>query len=143
LEKRPEWYQIANRNHGLTGIPHSMAVSADGNHAFVGMRDGKVYRISNLALAYNANLADVNNPQCIVATRLIQPTLPNSNTPISQVVTSIAIDPTNPNRVLVTLGNYGNDHYVFVTTNALDANPVWVSKQGELPKMLFMHQSLK
>jgi hypothetical protein len=133
--KRPEWYQIANRNHGLTGIPHSMAVSADGNHAFVGMRDGKVYRISNLALAYNANLADVNNPQCIVATRLIQPTLPNSNTPISQVVTSIAIDPTNPNRVLVTLGNYGNDHYVFVTTNALDANPVWVSKQGELPKM--------
>ncbi|MDO8898787.1 MAG: hypothetical protein Q7V19_14150, partial [Bacteroidales bacterium] len=41
--KRPEWYQIANRNHGLTGIPHSLAVSADGNHAFVGMRDGKVY----------------------------------------------------------------------------------------------------
>ncbi|MDP2237462.1 MAG: T9SS type A sorting domain-containing protein [Bacteroidales bacterium] len=133
--KRPEWYQIANRNHGLTGIPHSLAVSADGNHAFVGMRDGKVYRISNLALAYNKSLGDVNSPQCIVATRLIQPTLPNSNTPISQVVTSIAIDPNNPNRVLVTLGNYGNDHYVFVTTNALDANPTWVSKQAELPKM--------
>jgi hypothetical protein len=133
--KRPEWYQIANSNHGLTGIPHSLTVSADGNHAFVGMRNGKVYRISNLALAYNADLANVNNPNCIVATREVTPLLSGTNTPISQVVTSIAIDPNNPNNVLVTLGNYGNDHYVYVTTNALDATPVWTSKQADLPKM--------
>lgn len=133
--KRPDWFEISNVSVGLSGIPQSIAYSADGNHLFVGMRDGKLFRISNLSLAYNYERADVNSPQCIVATRQLSVNLPNSSTPISQAITSIAVDPNNPNNVLLTLGNYGNDHYVYMTTNALDADPTFVSKQGNLPKM--------
>lgn len=133
--KTPTWFELSNSSVGFTGIPQSMAVSADGNHVFVGMRDGKLFRISNISLAYNAALADINSPQSIIATRQMQLNLPGTSTPVSQAITSIAIDPKNPNNVMVTLANYGNNDYVFVTNNALDANPGFLSKQGNLPKM--------
>lgn len=134
--KTPEWYEISNVSVGLSGIPQSIAYSKDGNHLFVGMRDGKLFRISNIAYAYNTQLADVNSPQCIIATKELNVHLPGTTTPVSQAITSISVDPNNPNHVMLTLGNYGNDHYVFMTANALDANPVFSSKQGNgLPKM--------
>ncbi|MBK9292536.1 MAG: T9SS type A sorting domain-containing protein [Bacteroidetes bacterium] len=133
--KTPEWFEISNSTVGFTGIPQSIAYSADGNHVWVGMRDGKLFRISNIALAYNATLASVTSPQCIVATRQMQLLVPGTSTPVSQAITSISVDPKNPNNVMVTLANYGNDHYVFATTNGLDGNPLFVSKQGNLPKM--------
>lgn len=133
--KAPQWFEISNTSVNFSGIPQSMAFSADGNHLFVGMRDGKLYRISNIALAYNYERADVNSPGCVIATRLMQVNLPGTTTPISQAITAVAVDPSNPNNVLITLGNYGNDHYVFATTNALAPNPTFVSKQGNLPKM--------
>lgn len=134
--KTPDWFEISNVSVGLSGIPQSIAYSKDGNHLFVGMRDGKLFRISNIAQAYNYELADVNSPQCIVATKELSLLLPGTTTPVTQAVTSVAVDPNNPNNVLVTLANYGNDHYVFMTNNALDAEPTFVSKQGNgLPKM--------
>ena len=51
------------------------------------------------------------------------------------MITSIYVDPQDPAHVIVTLGNYGNDHYVFSTSNGLDAEPVFTSIQGDLPKM--------
>jgi hypothetical protein len=133
--KTPDWFEISNASVGFVGIPQSIAFSADGNHVWVGMRDGRLLRISNIALAYNAQLANVTSPECIIATRQMQLLLPGTSTPVSQAITSISIDPQNPNNVLVTLANYGNDHYVFATTNGLDGNPLFVSKQGNLPKM--------
>jgi len=132
---QPEWYELANTSVNFSGIPQSMAYSKDANHLFVGTRDGRLFRISNLALAYNYDLADVNSPQCIVATRQLPVNMPGTSDPISQAITSIAVDPNNPNNVMITLGNYGNDQYVIMTTNALDAEPTFVSKQGNLPKM--------
>ena len=35
----------------------------------------------------------------------------------------------------MTCGNYGNDSYVFYSTNAMSGEPVFVSKQANLPKM--------
>ena len=56
--------------------------------------------------------------------------------PVSgQCVTSVAVDPRDANKVVVTCGNYGNDAYVFYATNALADEPTFVSKQGNLPKM--------
>ena len=49
-----------------------------------------------------------------------------------QAITSIAIDPQNENNVLVTLGNYGNDSYVFYSTNGGSS---FSSIQGDLPKV--------
>lgn len=133
--KTPEWFEISNATVGFVGIPQSIAYSADGNHLWVGMRDGRLVRISNIALAFNAQLANVSSPQCIIATRQMQLLVPGTSTPVSQAITSISVDPKNPNNVMVTLANYGNNHYVFATTNGLDGNPTFTSKQGNLPKM--------
>lgn len=133
--KLPEWYEISNSSVGFSGIPLSIGLSKDGNHAWVGTKDGKLYRVSNIGIAYNYERAHVNSPGCVIATRQIEVMLPGTTTPVSQAITAVAVDPTNPNNVIITLGNYGNDHYVYGTTNALDANPVFTSRQGNLPKM--------
>jgi len=133
--KLPEWYEISNTTVGFNGIPQSIAISKDGNHLFVGTKDGKLFRISNIAIAYNYERAHVSSPGCVIATRQMDVFLPGTSTPVSQAITSISIDPSNPNNVILTLGNYGNDHYIFGSTNALDANPTFTSKQGNLPKM--------
>lgn len=132
---QPEWFEIANTSVNFSGVPQSIAYSKDANHLFVGTRDGKLFRISNIALAHNFDLADVSSPQCIIATRQLPVNIPGTSDPISQSITSIAVDPNNPNNVMITLANYGNEHYVLMTTNALDAEPTFVSKQGNLPKM--------
>jgi hypothetical protein len=80
-------------------------------------------------------LADVNSPGCIVSTQEIPLMIPGTGDPVSQVITSISVDPENSNNVLVTLGNYGNEHYVLYSTNALDQVPVFESRQGNLPQM--------
>lgn len=135
FDKEPEWFVISNSDFGLDGIPYSMAITADGNHLFVGTLDGKLYRISNLATAYNFERADVTSPGCIVSTQPIELIVPGSETENEQVITSIAIDPNDPNNLMITLGNYGNDHYVLYSNNALAQFPEFSSKQGNLPHM--------
>lgn len=132
---QPEWFELANTSVNFSGIPQAMAYSKDANHIFVGTRDGRLFRISNLALAYNYELADINSPQCIVATRQLPIYEPGTTTPVSQAITSISVDPNNPNNVMVTFANYGNENYIYMTSNALDAVPSFTSKQGNLPQM--------
>lgn len=133
--KTPEWFEISNIDVGFVGSPQCISYSADGNHVFVGTREGKLYRISNLALAYDYDRADVNSSECIVSTQVIPVYEPGTTDEISQVITSIAIDPDNPENVMITLGNYGNDNYVLYSNNALDQVPVFSSRQGNLPQM--------
>ena len=135
FDKEVEWFEISNSDFGLSGTPYSMAISADGNHLFVGTLNGKLFRISNLATAYNYDRADVNSPTCIVSTQPIQLIVPGTTDEVTQVITSIAIDPQDPNNVLVTLGNYGNDHNVLFSNNALAQFPEFNSRQGNLPPM--------
>ncbi|RLD59326.1 MAG: hypothetical protein DRJ05_06575 [Bacteroidetes bacterium] len=130
----PEWFNISNPEFGFTGAPHSIAYSSDANHIFVGTEDGRLFRISNLALAYSIELADVSSPECIVSTQEI-PLKVAGGDPMSQVVTSIAVDSENSNNIIVTLGNYGNEQYVLYSNNALAQVPDFESKQGNLPQM--------
>lgn len=118
------WYRIL----APLGVPQSFGISKDGDHLWVGTRNGMLYRVSNLTQAYDSITADFRSSQCVTG-RL---TLNNFQ---NRIITSIAVDPQNPNHVIVTLGNYGNDHYVFRSTNATAANPVFTSIQGSLPKM--------
>jgi hypothetical protein len=128
----PEWFVISDIDHGgVTGKPQSMAYSSDANHLFVGTDQGKLYRISNIKYAYNYETADVNSAYCVISTKQIPVYLPGTTTEISQVITSVSVDPNNDNRVIITLGNYGNDHYVYYTNNALAENPVFQSVQGD------------
>jgi len=135
FDQTPTWYAIANSTTGFTGTPNAIAYSADANQVFVGTLSGKLYRISNLALAYNFDRADVSSPSCIVAIQQMQLLVPGTEDPVTQAITSIAIDPTNSNNVAVTLGNYGNDNYIFYSENALDQFPTFSTKQGNLPHM--------
>ena len=138
------WYKIAGKQLvGYTGEPLSMGIAADGDDLFVGFKNGKLFRISNLNTVVDATtgvytttgLDSLNhtitifNPDCQVTTTAIE--LPMSG----QCVTSVSVDPRDANKVIVTCGNYGNVDYVFYSTNALSENPVFTSVQGNLPKM--------
>ncbi|GAB1419725.1 hypothetical protein MASR2M12_24900 [Bacteroidales bacterium] len=132
--KLPLWFEISNASVGFAGMPQSIGLSKDANHLFVGTKDGKLFRISNIAIAYNYERAHVSSPACVIATKEIPVYLPGTSTPISQAITSVSVDPSNANNVIITLANYGNEHYVYGTTNALDATPTFTSRQGNLPK---------
>jgi hypothetical protein len=132
FDKESEWFVISDTVHGgVKDKPQSMAYSSDANHLFVGTEKGTLYRISNIKYAYNYETADVNSPYCVISTKRIPIYLPGTTTEISQVITSVSVDPNNDNKVLITLGNYGNDHYAYYTENALDENPVFRSVQGD------------
>ena len=125
----PKWYKLADRKAGFNGIPTCLAVSTDGDVLFAGMRAGKVVRVSNLNSAVDAATSTMNNDAFAIETV-------DLNLPVNrQVVTSIAVDPNNSNKVVVTLGNYGNEQYVFFSNNAMADEPTWTSVQGNLPLM--------
>jgi hypothetical protein len=127
----PEWFNISAENkNGFEGDPQSIAYSADANYVFVGSTEGRLFRISNIALAYDFDRADVSSANCIIATDELM-----IDEDMTQVITSISVDPLDANKVLVTLGNYGNSNYVYYTENALSDNPDFVSVQGNLPQM--------
>ena len=120
----PEWDKISV----FTGVPSCMAYSSDANFVYVGTTNGQLIRIANIALAYDSIRADVGSSGCMINTSVVK-------TFEDRYVTSVAVDPSNDNHVLVTLGNYGNSEYVFRSTNALDQFPVFTPIQGNLPKM--------
>ncbi len=131
FDKNPEWYVISDKAHqGVEGIPSCIAYSSDANHVFVGTKNGKLYRVSNVKYAYNTATADVNSAFCVISTKRIPIYLPGTSTEISQVITSIAVDPNNDENVILTLGNYGNQHYAYYSSNALSENPNFRSVQG-------------
>ncbi|MBL4625240.1 MAG: T9SS type A sorting domain-containing protein [Flavobacteriales bacterium] len=98
----------------------------DGNHLFIGYgysSGGTMYRISGLNDVYSA--ADVANL-----------TVTNLGT-FGGSISGIAIDPNNPDNVVITTGNYGRTDYVWRCTNALTASgsSSFTSIQGNLPEL--------
>ena len=132
FDKTPEWFIISDKEHaGVEDLPQCMAHNSDANHLFVGTEKGNLYRISNIKYAYNNETADVSSPYCVISTKRIPIYIPGSEIENTQVITSVSVDPNDDNKVIITLGNYGNDYYVYYTDNALDENPVFRSVQGE------------
>jgi hypothetical protein len=133
--QEPEWFMISNSDAGLEGVVSSMGLSEDANFLFVGTEEGRLYRIANIALAYNYDRADVRSDFCIISTAEIPVIDPSTQEQNTQIITSVSVDPQNPSSVIITMGNYGNNHYVYRSSNALSANPTFTSIQGALPKM--------
>ena len=120
------WYKIASN---VGAYPTSMTISADGDVLFVGTVNGTLTRISNLNAAVDAYTSTPDSAD-------FAPVVTEIALPVSgQCVTSIAIYKDNANKVVVTLGNYGNDAYVLYSGNALADEPTFTAKQGNLPKM--------
>ncbi len=125
--KVPRWILIGETG---TDILTSMALSGDMNYLWAGTVTGKLYRFSNLTLALDSLHGSVLSSYCIVAKDVYE--YPEM---AGRYVTNVVIDPNNDNNVLVTLGNYGNENYVYVAQNGLDSLPTFINAQGNLPAM--------
>lgn len=131
---RPEWFKVANIVPSGGQNTQCLALSKDGNYLFAGTNNGKLFRLSNLRAAQDSITADYGTsvlPNTNSVVGFTQLNIPSSN----RAITSIAVCPDDPNKMIVTLGNYGNNVYVYYTSNALDSVVTFVSKQGNLPKM--------
>lgn len=109
-----------------TGTPSCIEFSKDGNHMFIGVDGTGVFRISGLNSVYKA--ADLN---AVTRTKIFAK---------NYAVTGIAVDSDNPDKVVVTLGNYGHADYVYTSTSATTApattgNGTFVNSTGDLPPM--------
>ncbi|NVK29134.1 MAG: T9SS type A sorting domain-containing protein [Flavobacteriia bacterium] len=125
FSKTPNWWKIGQMNNGET--PISMEMTKDGDICYIGTTSGRLYRYSNLLAARDdsADILFASSPtvvQDVIRT-------------FSQTITGIAVDPNDNDRVVVTLGNYGNSQYVYYSNNATSASPTFVGKQGNLPTM--------
>ena len=127
-----QWYLLSQKSDaGVTGEPLCMGISADGDHLFIGTKEGRLFRVSNLNTVVDdasGSLSDTTGAFQVTTTEITLPT-------DGQCVTSVAVDPRNANKIIVTLGNYGNDSYVLYSSDALSEEPTVVSKQANLPKM--------
>ena len=108
FDKPTDWFQISE----ITGIPTAVTMTSDGETAFVGTAEGNFYSFSHLTDVFAAEQADVTNTlnPCVTMTS-------DETTFAGRAITSIAVNPTNKNEILVTLGNYGNTDYVYVSNN--------------------------
>ena len=121
FNKKIDWWTLAT----ISGIPNALTISADGDVAYVGTIQGKLYRIEGISDAVTKDLATVDST-CVITKTEIDATVFNG-----RAITSIAIDPQDANNVIVTLGNYGNDDYVFSSTDGT----TFTSVQNDLPKV--------
>ena len=108
-----------------------MDYTPDGNHLFIA-KPGALYRVSGLknadfSLAANPGISDI---PAGVSQQLI--TIPGAS---GRTVTSVNVNQTDSNHVVVTLGGYNNTSYVYESKNACDAIPTWKNITGNLPSM--------
>lgn len=123
FNKEAEWYQVAT----VSGYPTCFTVSADGDVLYVGTKEGTLVRISNLKEVVDGNTADITSED--YAAEVLEMAISD------QCITSVSVYNEDNDKVVVTLGNYGNDSYILYSDNAMDAEPTFVSKQGNLNKM--------
>lgn len=140
------WYPVLPRNFiesdlgtGNHEDVENIQFSADGDHIFFSTNRDKLYRLSNIHLARDRTTASAfssiqmtdANPNFVIEPRLVKS--------FGRTITGIAISPDDANKMVVTLGNYGNDVYVYYTSNAATqvstTTITFVDKTGDLPKM--------
>lgn len=150
----PRWFKIAGISNGSTpgfgandNLSNteiiSFAFSTSGEHLYIGQKNGNVYRISNLNTIKNDD--EPTNKDTLsgeIGNTLNSKLTVRQIGAFSRIVTSLAVDPTNADNLVVTLGGYGSTGtYVYKSTNAssaataANATTNFTSIQGDLPKM--------
>jgi len=112
--------------------PSALAVSACGNYLFVGTENGRIYRIANIQNAFDKASGDMDSPFFVMSRHEF---IPPQFT--GRYITSISIDQHDPNHIIITLGNYGNQAYVYQSKNALSpvASVTFTNITTNLPAM--------
>jgi len=115
-----------------TGNIQTIQVSNDGNTVYVGTTSGGLYRLGNMNSAVDSLSGSTTSSASNVAITNLTLALPGS-----EIVTGISIHPSQPNRILVSLGEYGgaSDQLLYYCANTAAASPSFVSKKGNLPPM--------
>jgi hypothetical protein len=129
MEKDPLYFQLFI-DESYDDPFTTLSVSADLNTLWAGSSAGRLVRISGLINAYDSASANIGSSQCVLTNTLF------TDMPFAgRTITAIAINPNNSNQIMVTLGNYGNTDYVYLTQNGNDPAPVFTSIQDDLPQM--------
>lgn len=137
LLRTPEWWHIGRLSEEER--PVAMNFSHDGDMLLVATNQGRVHRYSNLNAARTFETADIDDQylfdtviasQSVIQHRVIY----NSN----RAVTGLSIDPENSDRIILTLGNYGANDYVYYTTMGTSPNltsNAFRNITGDLPRL--------
>ena len=112
-DRQVSWIQLNDANFGgISGVPTCIDYSKDGNHVYVGTSSGAVYRYSGINDLY-APILDTDVDQVVTRSTIF--------TQSSRDVTGICAHPNDPEKLLVTLGNYQAGTHVYEVTNAQTA----------------------
>jgi len=122
----PVWFKISSSNRIF-----SFETASNGKYLFAGTETGAILRIK-LPMY---NLDTMQNLDAKVVYPNITTENITGNLPGGRFITGIGVDRSDSNRLIVTMGNYGNANFIYYTENALDLVPTWKTVQGNLPAM--------
>ncbi|MCB9241639.1 MAG: T9SS type A sorting domain-containing protein [Flavobacteriales bacterium] len=122
----PQWFRIAN----LGVDPYNVDFTPDGGTLYIaGFGGSRIFRLDGLNdVTWDTTMYPGNTIPSELKLTDIKSNLP------SRTITSIEVDDNNKDRVIVTMGNYGNSSFVYITEDATSASPTWRSIQGNLPR---------
>lgn len=129
----PEWFRLPQ----TSGVVTCLAFSHDGNTLYAGTDDGNIYRYSNFQQMYAEN--KFRYPS-INSTAASWNALDSGLVEFSRTVSTgrylryIAVDPHNPDHIVVVAARYGYSSYVWRSTNAT-TTMTFTDITGNLPKM--------
>lgn len=146
------WWQIGE----IDGIPNALTISSNGDIAYVGTIEGKLYKATGLSDAVTELAAigqaevpavpGVDGTDSIPAVPAIPSDILFEEIAIDsifngQAITSIAINPNDVNEVIVTLGNYGNENYIFKATDGATFSAVTSPTQAPVYSSLIERET--
>jgi hypothetical protein len=125
----PQWIRLDNApaGGGAKAIEFTVNVEPEaGNYMFVSGWDGKLYRFDDLESIWSQEDVPANMRKEIASA--------------GSAITGIAVDPNDPNHVVITVGGYGTSAAgkVRESFNALSNSPTWSNiwyASGELSRM--------
>lgn len=115
----PDWQRVLE----VQGVPTEIEFGTDGTMYTVS--GSRLYRTVGLTEVWSDEDGDLDEDSVVHESKLI-------NT-FTGSVTSVACDPNDANRLVVTVGNYGVSTHVYLCENALADNPTFTSIQNGLP----------
>ena len=122
FNKQTTWMTLS----AITGASSAVAISPDGETALVGTLGGRLYKFSKLNQLFEKKQVTASDTLNYIYYN-------DNNFLIGQynhAITCIYYDPTDKNHVIMSLGNYGNQDYIFRST---DGGLTFNSIQGNLP----------
>jgi len=129
VSKVPEWFKIGQFPSGGTVSTVNVARDANGRvMVLAGADNGRVMILRNVLLNEFTDSPSVSSESAVNKKVLSVAEITGSSN--SRYVTSVTVDASNPQNMVVTMGNYGFANYVFRSANALSNSPVFTTMQG-------------